>query len=304
MNWQQMLVSPPPTTGWMLGNGTVAAILRDPKSGGLSIAAEALPGGACEVGPVGLQSVDQNRLTAVLSSVQGRLQGARRAAVVVPTGWMRSHLFDFDELPRRPSDLDQVVSWRLKKLLPINPAELRVSSIPQPEFAGRRAVLSMVGVDRAFADLETCFSSVGVQPGLIAPRLFALAGSTRSGSVLIVQQEAGFLSFLLVVDGAPRLLRTKPLAVGDSTAAPAHSELQLAVRFIRDQIGISDDIEVTVSAQSEPMRTDLEQWWSQQEGVRVASAPPPPVFSDPKVAERLGEARILPVLTVLDGEVT
>jgi len=301
MNWQRLMISPPPTTGWMLGNGTVAAIRRDPKDGGLRCVKENLPGGACDVGPVGLQAIDRGVLTAVLSAIQGQLEGARRAAVVIPTRWVRSHLFDFDELPRRQVDIDQIVSWRLKKLLPVNPSDLRISSIPLPEAGGRRPLLCMVGVERAFADLESCFASVGVVPGMVAPRVFALAESVRTGSVLVVQQEAGFLSLILVIEGAPRLLRTKPLASGKDNAPQVRSEVQLAHRFIRDEIGVSAEIQVVVSAESEPIQLELEQWWSDQEGVTLSDTGSIPVFEDQTVVEALGSAWTAPVLQVLDG---
>ena len=301
MNWRRIMISPPPTTGWMLGSGRVAAIRRDPKDGGLRCVMENLPDGTCDVGPVGLQGVNRGELTSVLSAIQGRLEGAGRAAVVIPTGWVRSHLFDFDELPRRQSDIDQVVSWRLKKLLPVNPSDLRISSIPQPEVDGRRPLLCMVGVERAFADLESCFSSVGVVPGLIAPRVFALADSLLTGAVLVVQQEVDYLSLILMMEGAPRLLRTKPLATGKDIAPQVRSELQLAYRFIRDDIGVTTDIQVVVSAQSEPIQLELEQWWSAQDGVTLSNTGPLPVFEDQTVVETLGAAWIAPVLQVLDG---
>lgn len=295
------MISPPPSTGWMLDSRTAAAIRRDPKDGGLRCVRESLPDRACDVGPLGLQSVDRGDLTAVLTSVQGQLEGDRRAAIVIPTGWVRTHLFDFEELPRRQADIDQVVSWRLKKLLPVNPSDLRISSIPQPEVGGRRRLLCMVGMERAFADLESCFASVGVVPGMVAPRVYALAESVLNGSVLVVQQEVGFLSLILVIEDTPRLLRTKPLAAGKDIASQVRGELQLAYRFIRDDIGVSTDIQVMVSAESEPIQTELERWWSDQDGVTLSSTGPIPVFEDQTVVESLGSAWITPVLRVLEG---
>ena len=109
-----------------------------------------MPQGVCDVGPVGIQTVNRDRLSTALGAVQGRIDGARRAAAVVPTGWIRTHLFQFSDLPRRQSELDQVVRWRLKKLLPVLPSELRVSAIPQRAVDGQKPLLCMVGVERAF----------------------------------------------------------------------------------------------------------------------------------------------------------
>ena len=78
--------------------------------------------------------MDRKGLQEVLARLQERVAGCRRAAVIVPTAWVRTHLMDFDELPRRSLELDDVVRWRLKKLLPVLPSELRVSVV-----AGRAA---------------------------------------------------------------------------------------------------------------------------------------------------------------------
>ena len=119
-----MKTLPLSTTCWVVDGAIVAALKRDSK-GGVLWAAESATDGVFEVGPVGLQSVDREKLAALLSSLQPRIEGATRAAVVLPSGWTRTYLLDFDDLPRGQSDLDQVVRWRLKKLLPVKPSELR-----------------------------------------------------------------------------------------------------------------------------------------------------------------------------------
>jgi hypothetical protein len=123
----------------------------------------------------------------------------------------------------------------------------------------------------------------------------------QTGLVLVVQQEAGYLSLILMMEGAPRLLRTKPLATVKDIAPQVRSEVQLAYRFIRDDIGITSDIQVVVSARSEPIQLELERWWSALDGVTLSNTDPLPVFDDQTVVETLGPACIAPVLRVLDG---
>ena len=85
MNWKKLVTSPPPTTCWNLDSSVIASIRKDGK-GMLHWAADAAPSDLFEVGSVGLQSVDRERLAAAVGSVQDRIQGAARAAAVVPTG--------------------------------------------------------------------------------------------------------------------------------------------------------------------------------------------------------------------------
>jgi len=300
MNWRKYFTSPAPTTAWLLDGDVIAAVRRD-GDGSLHCAVEAMPQGVCDVGPVGIQTVNRDRLSTALGAVQGRIDGARRAAAVVPTGWIRTHLFQFSDLPRRQSELDQVVRWRLKKLLPVLPSELRVSAIPQRASGGQRPLLCMVGVERAIAGLEASFSAVGVELGLITPRLFALASNIDGGSQLVVQQEQGYLSLLLAVDGVPRLVRTKPLASGVGVGPTVLRELQLAHRFIRSDLGVTGEITVVLSAEDTTIRDETTRLLHDQDGFRLAPTIAPPPMLDPGIATRLGDARLAPMLRLAQG---
>jgi hypothetical protein len=248
--------------------------------------------------------VDRDRLSVALGAVQGRIDGARRAAVVVPTGWVRTQLFQFSDLPRRQSELDQVVRWRLKKLLPVLPSELRVSAMPQRAVGGQgqRPLLCMVGVERAIASLEASFSAAGVEPGLITPRLFALASGIDGGRQLVVQQEKGYLSLLLAVDGVPRLVRTKPLAGGAGVEASVLREFQLAHRFIRSDLDVTGEIAVVLSAENTSLQDEAARWWRDQEGFSLVPEVDPPTMVDPEIATRLGDARLVPMLRLAQGD--
>jgi hypothetical protein len=300
MRWRGILTSPPPTTGWSLDGAMLAAVKRDSK-GVLHCVAEALPEGACEVGPVGLQAVDGRRFAALLTSMQGRLDGARRAAVVLPAGWMRCHLLSFEELPRRQAELDQVVQWRLKKLLPVLPSELRVSALALPAGHDGRHVLCTVGVERALAELERSFADAGIQPGLITPRPFPLAGADGGGHRLVVQLEEGYLSLLLVEGGRPRMTRSKLLVGGDGDLEVVFGELHLSLQFIRTQLGVDGLLRVLVSAATDAHRVELREWWSRQADVELMPDPLPLPFAEPRVAEAVGMARLAPVLALIDG---
>jgi len=275
MRLQRVLESRPTTSVWLLEPDTAIAVRRDRK-GGLTAARVALPPGVVEVGSVGLQVLDRQRLAEQVRPLQERVGGSRRAAVVVPTAWVRTHLLDFDHLPRRGSELVEVVRWRLKKLLPVAPTELRLALVPI-HVDGSHQVLCVSALERPLADLEAAFAEVNVEPGLITPRLFALARRVRPGTSprLVVQHEEGFLSLVLTLDGRPRLLRTKPLPPTDEAWALTLRELHLALSYIRDTLSIDGELAVTTSAGSGAVDESLEQWWTDQEGVRVEAEPVP-----------------------------
>ncbi len=297
MGWKQLLASPSPTTAWSLEPCLAVAVRRDRRDG-LRCASAQLPEGVVEVGAVGLQSVDRRRLAEALGPIQTELGGARRAAVVLPTGWVRVHLLEFDHLPRRAAELEEIVRWRLKKLLPVLPAELRVSALPHSA-GGRKQVLCMSGLERAFAELEGAFADIGVEPGLVGPRLLVMAerAATRPGHQLVVQLEAGFLSLLLATDGAPGLLRTKPLPTGADPWPLATSELQLALAYMRDTLAVTAPLEVEVAAADAATERALADWWRDQEGAVVRTRLLPPCSG---LASGVDPQQLAPVHAVLE----
>jgi len=298
MNWKKLLTSPPPTTCWSIDSSVVAAIRQDSK-GMLHWAADPAPNNLFEVGPVGLQSLDRDALASTVGSVQGRIQGTGRAAVIVPTGWFRSFLLEFDELPRKAAEVEQVVQWRLKKMLPVQPTELRVSSVPLNARDDCRPLVTVVGVERAIAELEATFAEAGVELGLISTRMFACAHDDSGGYRLWVQQEQGFLSLLLMEDGVPRLVRTKPLAGSADLTPTIDRDLKLALRFIRGTLGVEAEIEIELSIEDPEVEGALEGWCAEHDGVHCATRAAAPMFSQPGAAERLGPARTVPACKVL-----
>lgn len=303
MNWERFLISPPPSTGWVFDSEMVAIAHRS-KTDEIHCAAEELPPGALDVGPVGLQAVNDDALAPVLARLKGAAEGTDTAAVIVPTSWLRAFLIDVDRVPRRDDELHDVVRWRLKKLLPVPPADLRLSVVRLPEIEGQRRLLVMAGIERAMAAIETCYAEIGIEVGLITTRLFALVPRVVAEAVatLVVQHEERFLSLLLLTDGAPRLLRTKPLARADGDAAAVLREAAMTLAFVREAVGIGGEIEVRLSCERSEMDASLRAWLADQRGLVPATETAVPPCGPTTVVDRLGAARLAPALAVVSGE--
>ena len=300
MSWKQYLTSPPPTTSWALDDEVIAGLRSDPKAGA-HWAAETTPEGTFDVGPVGLQSVDRRKLVTILGSIQGRLDGSRRAAVVVPSLWTRCYRLEFQELPRRHAEIEQIVQWRLKKLLPVSPTDLRMSLAPQTPANGTRPMLVMVALERVLAELEGAFADAGVGVGLITGRNFALASSGLPEPALLVQQERSLLSLLLIDRQEARLVRTKPLAASGRTGDIVRRELGLTLGYIRSTLGLEGEIGLAVTAETGHLESEIEDWRSQQQGVTRLSLPALPSFAEGGALDRLGQARLRPACAVMAG---
>jgi len=222
---------------------------------------------------------------------------------VVPTGWLRTHLLEFEELPRRQADIHDMVMWRLKKLLPVPPSSLRLATVTQPPTDGNRRLLILVGVERAMAALEATFESVKVSPGLITPRLFAVTrGTDVPPPTLTIQQESGFLSIMLLLDDSPRLVRTKPLVGSDW--AVVERELVLTMAFIESHLGVKDGMTVGLSVEDDHLGDRLKSWIGEKATLTAVSTPAPSLaFDGTAIRDRVGVHRLDPVVNVVSGGV-
>ncbi len=303
MNWEQFFTSPPPSTGWVFDSEMVAVAHRS-KTQEVHCAAEDLPVGGLDVGPVGLQAVHDDVLGPVLAKLRGVAEGTGTAAVIVPTGWLRSFLIDVDQLPRREDELSDVVRWRLKKMLPVAPTELRLAVIRLPESEGQKRLLVMTGIERAMAAIEACYSAIGIEVGLITTRLFALVPRLTGATLptLIIQHEDSFLSLLLLVNGVPRLLRTKPLPLNDVEGKAVLREAALTLGFIRESVGVDGEIEVRLNSERPEMDAMMRGWLADQTGLVPAAEIDGPPCGPTTVVSRLGAARLAPALAVVSGE--
>ncbi len=304
MNLHRYLTTPSPSTGWLLEPGRAAAIRVDGK-GRLSYVSAELPPSAFEVGRIGLQGVDGPVLEESLGRLQREVGGSRRAAVVVPTGWVRAHLLEFDELPRKRAQLDEVVRWRLKKLLPVRPTDLRLDVVPIKVADGRHHVLCITALERALQELEDAFRAVGVEPGVLTPRLFALATpwtQDGAGYRLAILQEADFVSMVLAADGVPRLVRLKPLPpTGAGTRVPA-SEMVLLLNYVREVLGASGDLEVAVVGDDVATVAEVRTWWETREGVQLVPQAFTATLGDAVAEQALGAARLAAMCAVTSWE--
>jgi len=303
MNWERIFTSPPPSTGWTL-DPREAVVVHRTAAGELHCAAEELPNDGFEIGPVGLQAMDREAVAPVFARLKGAAEGAKTAAVIVPTGWLRSYLIDLDRIPRKEADLEDVVRWRLKKLLPVAPTDLRLSVIPLPESGGKRPVLVMAGIERAMAAVEATFSSIGIEVGLITTRLFAIvprdAGAGRP--ILVIQFEESFLSLLLLSEGVPKLLRTKPLATGGDSCDTVLRETGLTLGFIRGKLGVEGQIDVKLNCDDPVVDAALREWLAAQDHLAPAPDGGAPPCGPTTVVSRIGAARIAPAVAVVTGE--
>jgi hypothetical protein len=234
-----------------------------------SVQKSALAPGWYQLGPVGVLQVDRQPLADAVAAVALRLGGPpARAGLVVPDSWVRSLVLDFESVPRRREEAEEVVRWRLKRVLPCRPEEVRLDFVP----AGTEGrLLVTLALDKPLAVVEDVFLQAGTQIGVIEPVMQALTPLLPAdGSPVLLAVAGGQdLDLLLAGDGRVRLVRHKTLPDSDTRGVGfLLNELSRTVAHARDQEDLPR-LEVWLAA-SDPAFLDAAAEWSVgQQGIAV-----------------------------------
>jgi hypothetical protein len=137
-----------------------------------------------------------------LAAFVGALPGPVRAAsLVLPEAWLRVVFSGSGELPRAGEARDEVLRWKLRRLVPFRVDELRVGAVevtplpgPPEEQSEPRRVLMGFGLEQLLAQLEDAFALAGVRIGQITNASLALVAALEPG-------DGGDLEALALVEG-------------------------------------------------------------------------------------------------------
>jgi Tfp pilus assembly PilM family ATPase len=95
------------------------------------------------------------------------LRSPRRAALIVPDSVARVSLVSFEHLPAKASDVDQLISWQLKKAMPFPIEEAQVSHFDVHVEPNSHTVAAVVARKDVLAQYEAVTSAVGIHAGLV-----------------------------------------------------------------------------------------------------------------------------------------
>jgi len=158
--------------------------------------------------------------TAIRSAIESALGGisgrSRDVIAILPDTAVRVVLLDFETLPSKPEEAEAVVRFRLKKSLPFNLDEARVSYHAQTGGTGLRAVAAVV-LNSVLQEYESAFRDAGYNPGVVMPSMLAALGAAdadkptlvvkvdaRSIGIAILDQEQYFSSVRWRMSAASR----------------------------------------------------------------------------------------------------
>ena len=158
---------------------------------------------------------------AVAALVGGLARPPQEASLVLPDAWLRVAFADLSTLPTGP-DREEVLRWKLKRLVPFRVDELRltaqtVAPLPQQSAEEPYRVLLGFAVESLVAHIEEAFAAAGVRLGRITNAslglVSALAGQLDDASLAAVALvDDGGYSLIFVRGDEPVLHRYKAFA--------------------------------------------------------------------------------------------
>ncbi len=169
---------------------------------------------------------------------RGKRGVVKEASLVVPDAWLRVTFTESGELPRAGDQRDEVLRWKLRRLVPFRVDELRVGAAEVTPLPGQsadephRLVLGFA-VEQLLAQIEDAFAAHGVRIGQISNTslslLPALEGLREDELTALALIEDGGYTLVFSLGGEPVLHRYKGLTGGQ----PAPGQGGLVVRDLK-----------------------------------------------------------------------
>lgn len=199
-------------------------------------------------GPLGGAMREPAAFTAPLTALMERIsEPVEEASLVVPDPWLRLTFTEASDLPRAPGEREEVLRWKLRRLVPFKVEELRIEGIglsPLPGSQGEERVLLGFGLDNMLQQIEDAFSAQGIRLGQIGNESLSLLPAVRESlrdvelGLVVLAAEAGY-SMVFVWRDEPVLHRFKALdQLGDSDSAKRliSRDLRMTRAFLKEEL--------------------------------------------------------------------
>ena len=127
---------------------------------------------------------------------------------ILPDTAVRVVLLDFETLPSQTEEAEAVVRFRLKKSLPFDPADARISYHAQVSGKTVRVVAAVV-LKTVLEEYESVFREAGYSPGIVMPSMLAALGAADAERpTLVVKVDARTISLAILDQEQLLLFRT------------------------------------------------------------------------------------------------
>lgn len=167
------------------------------------------------------------------------LRSTRRAALVVPDSVARVSLLSFEQFPAKPSDLDQLVRWQLKKTTPFPIDEGLVTHSVVQTAGAAGSVAAIVARRDVIAEYESIATAVGIHAGIVDLASLNImntiigAGAASAGDWLLVSLAAEATSLAIGRGSALLFYRHRTAVDEESLSSLVHQ----TAMYHQDRLG-------------------------------------------------------------------
>jgi len=175
----------PPAAVEVAPQGVLAASRPSPGDS-LTYAFHALPSGAVVPGAMERNlRMCQSVTDAIRSTLQQVCVDSRAVTVVIPDVTTRVFLLDFDSLPEFAADTEDIIRFRLRKVVPFNVENANVSYQSLPPQAERCRILAAITPEPVLAEYEEAVDAAGYLAGAVLPSGLAALAAIRSSEPVL-----------------------------------------------------------------------------------------------------------------------
>ncbi|HKI86966.1 MAG TPA: hypothetical protein VKA53_09495 [Thermoanaerobaculia bacterium] len=195
-------------------------------------------------GPLGGTLRDRDSFTLALEELLAKISvPVSEASLVVPEAWLRTVFTEINDLPAKLNERNEVLRWKLRRLVPFRVDDLRVGVAKTPPLPGQEEPLRILlgfAIESLLAQLEAAFSAHGIRIGRISNESLALLAALPSApdgtltGVTIVRSDS--YSLLLSDEEGLLLYRVKPMLARldePKQGMAVRQDLRLTTTFIQ-----------------------------------------------------------------------
>ncbi len=232
----------PPHVFCLLADGvTYASVRRDPPPGFAQSRFFAYPPGSVGTGAAGTPLYSREAIAEAVESGRRLSEGRlTRASVVFPDAWARMLPVDFDAVPGSDEALKEMVSWKVKKLLPGITGELAIAFESMTAAGPIPRLLVAAAPAETLRSIEEAFQAAGVRIGSLAPASLALFGgfsgalaARSSGDYALIHRTSDSFVLLVARGATPVFFRQRP---ADEEAEGQDQEIRLSLSYYAEKL--------------------------------------------------------------------
>lgn len=230
--------APPTAAGFIDDSFTVVDLRRARQGFALaSSAVTQLPPGVVTPSFEELNILDTGELVEIIRETAEAAGLARKKkwSVALPDTTARSFVVPLESKPGSRNELNEVLAWKIERLVAVPASELRISRQRISALAGQERYVLTVARDEVMTQYEEIFEAVGWTAGLLLPRHVGeaqwLAWDKSPGDKMLVSANRNGFTSLVMRNGEPLVVRNyqcEPEATAD--------ELHRFALYYRDRL--------------------------------------------------------------------